>query len=90
MSDEPKIPWWQPGIILFAKLNGWIAFPVIAALFVGRWLDKKYNTEPWIFVACVGIAFVISLIGILKQSKEAMKMIAEKGKKRKEKESGNN
>lgn len=85
MSDKPKIPWWQPGIILFVKLNGWIAFPIVVALFVGKWLDKKYHTEPWIFVACVGIAFVISLIGILKQSKEAMKMIAEKGKKRKEK-----
>lgn len=50
--------------MMFAQTTGWIAFPVVGALFLGRWLDRKYGTEPWLFLAVTVLAFIISSIGI--------------------------
>lgn len=70
-SEQKKnAAWWQPSLILFAKFSGWIAAPVIIAAFLGRWLDKKYGTEPLLFLATVGFAFLISMFGLVKTVKE--------------------
>ena len=63
MGSE-KNNWWQPSVKLFLKLSGWIAIPIITAVFLGKWLDEKYNTDPWLFLSSVFIAFIISNIGI--------------------------
>jgi len=75
--------WWRPGLVLFFKLSGWIGFPVIIALFIGKWLDKKYHTEPWLFLFSVAFAFLISMFGIIKESFKEMKKIEEDAKRQK-------
>ena len=77
-KQESTAPWWQPGLVLFYRLSGWIAGPVIFALFIGRWLDKKYKTEPWLFLICIGFAFIISTVGITKDAIREMKRIESK------------
>ena len=74
-KNRPQTPWWQPGMVLFARLSGWIGVPVILAVFVGKWLDKKYDTEPWLFLLSVGIAFIFSTYGIVHDSLREMKRI---------------
>ena len=74
-KDNPQAPWWQPGLALFIKLSGWIAGPVIAAVFLGKWLDDKYGTKPWLFLLTVGIAFLVSSFGIVRDSKREMERI---------------
>lgn len=76
-------PWWQSGIILFSKLSSWIVAPVLIALFVGKWLDRKFSTEPWLFLACVGIAFFISMFGIIRDTLEALKKMDKETQKKK-------
>ena len=76
--------WWQPSLVLFGRLSGWIAGPVILALFVGKWLDKKYSTEPKLFLLCVGVAFIVSTFGIVKDAMEAMKKITDDAQKAEE------
>ena len=66
--EQNKVPWWQPSLVLFARLSGWIAVPVIAAVYIGKALDKKYNTEPWLFLITVGVAFFLSSFGIIRDS----------------------
>jgi hypothetical protein len=83
-NNKQKIPWWEPGMVLFARLSGWIAAPIIIAVFVGKWLDKKYDSAPWLFLASVGAAFIISSIGIVKEAKVMMDKIVEDEKKKKE------
>ena len=73
-------PWWRDSVILFVQLSSWIAVPVILALFIGKWLDKKYNTDPWLFLATVIAAFIISTFGIVKEAISAMKKIDNLGK----------
>lgn len=70
-------------MLLFGRLSGWIAGPIVAALFIGKWLDKKYDSEPWIFLASVAIAFIISSVGIVRESKIVMNKIIEDEKKNK-------
>lgn len=74
-SKNTKAPWWQPGLVLFGRLSGWIAVPVIIGVFVGKYLDKKYNTEPWLFLLSVGVAFILSMLGIIRDAMRAMKEI---------------
>jgi len=64
-------------MVLFARLSGWIAGPIIAAVFVGKWLDKRYHSAPWLFLAAVGVAFIISSIGIVREAKDMMDKIVE-------------
>ncbi len=61
-------PWYMPALVLFIKLSAWIAFPVIIASFAGRWLDQRYDTEPWLFLSTVGAAFVVSMIGLIRNA----------------------
>lgn len=78
--DRKKI-WWQPSIQLFARLSGWIAGPVIMAVFLGKWLDRKYGTEPWLFLVTVLIAFLWSSFGIVHDTNKALKNIEKENRK---------
>lgn len=79
-----KAPWWQPSLVLFGKLSGWIAGPVIIGVFLGKWLDEKYSTEPWLFLSSVGVAFIVSSFGIVRDSLREIKRIEREVKKMKE------
>ena len=78
MKNESKS--WQPAVFLFFKISGWIAFPVVISLVVGKWLDRRFETEPIFFLSLTAIAFGISLYGIVRESKKTMKDLEDKGK----------
>lgn len=82
-EKEVKDQWWLPGMLLFINVIGWVAGPVIIALLVGRWLDDKYQTSPWILLIFVFVAFVFSIIGIVKETNKTIKQI--EGNKKEEK-----
>ena len=77
-SKGEKEAWFQPGLLLFGRLSGWIGGPVIGALFIGKELDEKFSSEPWGFLLCVGIAFVLSSVGIVWEAQKAIKEIEDK------------
>lgn len=66
---------------MFLRISGWIAVPLILTLFLGKWLDEKFNTAPWIMLASTGLAFIISMFGIIKNAKDEFKKIEEENKK---------
>ncbi|MCX6800211.1 MAG: AtpZ/AtpI family protein [Candidatus Falkowbacteria bacterium] len=65
-----KEAWWQQGLFTFININAWIVAPLLIALFVGRWLDSKFNTEPIILIISVALSFTVSMIAIIKQSRK--------------------
>jgi hypothetical protein len=67
MSDnnKQKEAWWQPAMVIFSQASAWIVVPIILALFVGKSLDNRYGTSPWIFLSLTGVAFAISCYGIV-------------------------
>jgi len=66
---------WSLALKVMANISGWIAFPVIIGLFLGRWLDKRFGTEPWLFLATIGICFIISIYGLVINSLKEFKKI---------------
>lgn len=75
---------WQAGLRLFFQLLGWLVGPLVAALFLGRWLDNKYQTEPWLFLLSVCIAFVITCLGIVRETMKFIKQIEKEAKEKKD------
>lgn len=72
-KNQDKTAWWQPAIMMFLKLSVWITAPVIIAMYLGKWLDEKYQTEPWLFLSSIGIAFIISMIGLIRSTSRELK-----------------
>lgn len=66
---------WSLALKVMAKITGWIAFPVIIGMFLGKWLDQKYNTEPWLLLASIGVSFMISMFGLIKETLKEFKNI---------------
>ena len=89
IKDSGKSPWWQPGLVLFFRMSGWIAGPVIIAVFVGKYLDQKYNTDPWLFLLSVGVAFILSTVVIVRDAMQAMKEIDKQDTKNKKQDTNN-
>lgn len=85
MDKDKKEIWWQEAVGMFAKVSAWVAIPVVVALFIGKYLDKKYDTSPWIFIGSTVVAFTISMIAIGKISLDYIHKI---DKESKDKENG--
>ncbi len=79
MVNEPKQinnkPWWEPAVEIFSQVSGWIAGPIVFALILGKYLDGRFHTKPWIFLGLTTLAFIISSFGIVKVVSRYMKKI---------------
>lgn len=80
-SQEPvQATWWQPAIAMFLRLSVWIASPVIIALYLGKWLDKKYDSAPWLFLIGMGLAFTVSIFGLIRNTAKELKKFEKESK----------
>ncbi len=66
---------WSLALRIMARISGWIAFPVLIGVFLGRWLDKKFDTEPFLFLITVAVCFVISMYGLVINALKEFKKI---------------
>lgn len=74
-ETDKKQVWWLPSIYIFSKATAWIAIPIIVALYVGDWLDTKYQSgNKWLLII-VGLAFILSMIGLIKTTIEEWKKL---------------
>ena len=75
--DEKSIKkvWYFDALQMFSRLSGWVLVPLIIGYTLGRFLDRKYNSEPkWFFIS-IGVAFIFSTIGIVYQAQSEYKKI---------------
>lgn len=80
-EKTPKKAWYIDSLQLFTKLSGWVLVPLFTAVLLGHYLDKQHNTNSkWFFIS-VGIAFIISTIGLVQQANKEYKKIISKDKK---------
>ncbi len=71
-------PSWAVGVQLFTEISSWIVGPIVVALIAGKWLDAKYGTAPWIFIALAALGFVMTIYGIVKIVKNYINKIKNK------------
>jgi len=71
------------GKVIGAVINStaWIVGPVLVGIFIGKLLDQRFNTEPWLFLASVGICFLLSMFGLIRNALREFKNIEEEEKK---------
>lgn len=84
LDGNKKELWWKPAMEMFARVIGWIAVPIISALYLGRWLDDKYQSEPKYLLICVGVAFLLTNIGLIKNVIKTSRKIDKEVNKQKE------
>lgn len=60
---------------LLVNTTAWIVGPVLVGTFIGKMLDQKYNTEPWLFLVSVGVCFLVSMFGLIKNALREFKRI---------------
>lgn len=80
---------WSLALRTMAQISGWIAFPVIIGLFLGKWLDNRYGTEPWLFLTTIGVCFLISIYGLIINALKEFKKIEAETKREKETQTEN-
>ena len=74
-EEMTKKAWYYDALQVFAKLSGWVLVPLIIGYTLGRYLDTKYNSQPKWFLISIGIAFILSTIGIVYQAQAEYKKI---------------
>lgn len=60
----------RKGLLFFGRISTWVVFPIVLSLFVGKWLDRIYNSENLFFLISTAIAFAISIFGIVKETRK--------------------
>lgn len=63
----------RQGVEIFSEITGLIVFPVIAGALVGRWLDSKYNSEPWFIIVGTAFGIIVASISIASLVKKYIK-----------------
>ena len=64
--------------------SAWIAGPVLIGLLVGKWLDSRYSSGPWMMIISLACCFLISMFGIVRGALKEFKRIEEAEKEEKE------
>lgn len=75
MTKLEKENWWQVGLALFGQVTGLIVVPIILALYGGKALDRRFDTEPLLFIACTLLAITISTVVIIRIAMRSIKQI---------------
>lgn len=75
MVENEKKSYWHDSMIAFARMSGWVAGPVLVGLFLGKWLDKMFGTAPILFAVTIGVSFLASSFGIVREAKKHLKQI---------------
>lgn len=61
------------GIRIVGEFGGLIAIPVVVFVLVGRWLDGRWETKPWMTIAAFVLAAAVSGIMVWRRTKEISK-----------------
>jgi hypothetical protein len=74
-SQNPKDPGlnkWRM-VNLAMEMGFIIALPIVLLGFLGKWLDTKYGTEPWITLGAIAIAILTTSVWLTRRIKELIK-----------------
>ncbi|MFA5030895.1 MAG: AtpZ/AtpI family protein [Patescibacteria group bacterium] len=69
---------------LSLELGYTIAIPIVVLALVGRLLDKKFDTSPWLLITGIILSMVVSSVALVLKFNAIMKNIQEEDKKEKE------
>ena len=70
-TKKTKQDWYyyKLGIRIAADFGVTLAVPPVIAAFLGKWLDERWGTAPWIFAICLLIAFILTAVIVVRKAK---------------------
>lgn len=71
-QDSPNANKWRL-VSLASELGFIIALPLVAFGFLGKWLDAKWGTEPWLTIIGILLAIVATTVWLTRRFKELIK-----------------
>ena len=84
-EDKPKLnnkgPLWKTGVEMFSQISTGIVVPIVAGLVFGKMLDRRYGTEPKIFLLLAGLGFLVTCFGIARIARDYIKKTEGENKK---------
>ncbi len=85
VGDSSTNKSWSIAIRTMGIASAWIVGPVLIGLVIGKWLDQRYSSGPWLMVISLAFCFLISMFGIVKNALREFKKIEEELKNEKDK-----
>ena len=61
------------GLRIVGEFGGLIAIPVVVFVLLGRFLDKRWETKPWMTIIAFVLAAVVSAIMVWRRTKDVAK-----------------
>ncbi len=74
-NESKREPWWKPAITVFGQVSGWVVVPLLLALMLGKYLDGRLGTKPWLFLGLTCVGFAVSSFGIVRVTVAYMREI---------------
>ncbi|RJO59422.1 AtpZ/AtpI family protein [Candidatus Parcubacteria bacterium] len=80
MEKNGKTGFWQ-ALSLAWEFGYVIAIPIVIFALLGRILDKKFGTSPWLLLAGILISILISSFGLIAKFKKMLKKLESDNRK---------
>jgi hypothetical protein len=82
MDKNSNIPnknndWWKPVMIFYVKTTSWIVFPLVIAIFGGKYVSKSFSSQTLFFLV-VMVGFGVTCFGIYREIKQYKKDLDKK------------
>ena len=61
------------GLRIVGEFGGLIAIPVVVFVLLGRFLDKRWETKPWMTIIAFVLAAVVSAIMVWRRTNDVAK-----------------
>ena len=70
-TNQPKqeMTRWEAGGFVWEVLLS-VAVPTTLFALAGRWLDRRWNVSPWMTVAGLALALVVSALLVLRKARQ--------------------
>ena len=62
--------YWMFALRIVTEFGGIIALPAVLFALLGRYLDERFRTMPWLLILCLAIALTFSAITVWRRAKE--------------------
>ncbi len=73
MAEQGTI--WSQALHLFFVVSGWLVAPLVIGWYIGAALDGYYDSQPWLLLASLGVAFIVTNIGLAFEMKRYVRQL---------------
>ena len=54
---------------IFADFSGTIAIPAVLGALLGKWLDSRFGTEPWLLIVTLAVALGVTASVVVRKAR---------------------